>query len=641
MAVVCCAAAATLPVNTQTATSAGATFIAPAGWAPAMRAWGIVLQSPDPDTRIAIVDIPTAANATAAARAAWALYKPDFNRKLQLATPLAAGNGWDESWDDAYEAAPPAAVNAEAIVHRAATHWTVALIEGSDATIEKRRSALRLILQSLHPRGFQRESFAGRTARTLDAARIAALLSFVHDSMRTLGIPGAAVSLIDHGRVVYEGGLGVRELGKPALVDAHTLFMIASNTKGMTTLLLAKLVDRKKLRWDEAVTGAYAGFRLGDAATTRKVLVKHLVCACTGLPRQDLEWFFKDSATTPAAATFTALSGMRPTTEFGTTYQYSNLMAAAAGYVAANVIDANGDLGATYDHAMRDMIFRPLGMDDTTFDFAAALSGDHASPHGTTIDGAVAVADENLNTPIISLRPAGGAWSSAHDMARYDLDELELGRLPDGTQLVSPPNMLARRLPGVSMGADETYGMGLRNDNSYGIDIIHHGGSLAGYNSDFFAIPSAGIGAVILTNADGGGALMRPFLRRLLEILYDGKPEAAAGVTQAAAASAARQQAARDSLIIPPGAAAAGMLAPRYTNEALGHINVQRGPGGVVFDFGAWQSHVGARENADGTVSFVTIDPAAAGKDFVATRTGHKRALVIHDGQHEYVYGGD
>ena len=53
--------------------------------------------------------------------------------------------------------------------------------------------------------------------------------------------------------MVYEGGLGVKELGKPDKVDAHTLFIAASNTKAMTTLLLARLVDEKKLRWDEPV----------------------------------------------------------------------------------------------------------------------------------------------------------------------------------------------------------------------------------------------------------------------------------------------------------------------------------------------------------------------------------------------------
>jgi len=76
------------------------------------------------------------------------------------------------------------------------------------------------------------------------------------------------MALLDHDQVVFQGGLGVRELGKPEPVDQNTLFMAASNTKGMTTLLLAELVDQGKLRWDEPVVQAYPAFKLGDAETT-------------------------------------------------------------------------------------------------------------------------------------------------------------------------------------------------------------------------------------------------------------------------------------------------------------------------------------------------------------------------------------
>ena len=153
--------------------------------------------------------------------------------------------------------------------------------------------------------------------------------------MKKFDVPGAGFALIDQGKVVYEGGIGVKELGKSDPVDAHTLFMAASNTKGMTTLLLAKLVDGNKLDWNEHVAKVYPSFRLADAAITQQVEIRHLICACTGLPRQDLEWLFEYKKYKPAS-TFTLLSGMRPTSKFGEVFQYSNLMASAAGYVAAS-----------------------------------------------------------------------------------------------------------------------------------------------------------------------------------------------------------------------------------------------------------------------------------------------------------------
>ena len=130
----------------------------------------------------------------------------------------------------------------------------------------------------------------------------------------------------------------MRELGKPATVDADTLFIIASNTKALSTLLLAKLVDRGKFTWDTPVTSVYPEFKLGDADTTKQVLMKHLVCACTGMPRQDMEWLFEYKSATPKSA-LSLLGTMQPTTKFGEVFQYSNLLAAAAGFIGGHVLD--------------------------------------------------------------------------------------------------------------------------------------------------------------------------------------------------------------------------------------------------------------------------------------------------------------
>jgi hypothetical protein len=57
--------------------------------------------------------------------------------------------------------------------------------------------------------------------------------------VRRFNIPGVGLGLIDGGKVVFEGDLVVKTLGKPDPVDADTLFLAAANAKAMTTLLLA------------------------------------------------------------------------------------------------------------------------------------------------------------------------------------------------------------------------------------------------------------------------------------------------------------------------------------------------------------------------------------------------------------------
>ena len=87
------------------------------------------------------------------------------------------------------------------------------------------------------------ESFAGRQAYKLDAARVKVLTDFVEASRQALGVPGISVGIVQDGKTVFAGGFGVRAVGRPDKVDADTLYLVASNTKPLTTLMLAKLVE--------------------------------------------------------------------------------------------------------------------------------------------------------------------------------------------------------------------------------------------------------------------------------------------------------------------------------------------------------------------------------------------------------------
>ena len=180
--------------------------------------------------------------------------------------------------------------------------------------------------------------------------------------------------------------------------------------------------------------------------------------------------------------------------------------------------------------------------------------------------------------------------------------------------------------------------MGLSVDRTYAVPVVHHGGSMAGYKSDIMLLPDSGIGAVVLTNSDNGGMMLRPFMRRLLEVVFDGKPEAAADIAAAAARHKAYLAKDRERLVIPPDPPLVSQLAKHYTSKELGDIDVVSKDGATTFDFGEWKSKVASRKNDDGTISFITIDPTNEGFEFVVAQRSEKRALIIRDGQHEYVF---
>jgi CubicO group peptidase (beta-lactamase class C family) len=179
-------------------------------------------------------------------------------------------------------------------------------------------------------------------------------------------------------------------------------------------------------------------------------------------------------------------------------------------------------------------------MRSTTFDFARALRGNHAEPHAPDVDGRPAKAVMELNRAVAPLRPAGGAWSSVRDLLRYVSMELAGGKLPGGKRFISSEALLERQVAQVAAGGDATYGMGLFVDTTYGVPLVHRAGDAVGFHGDVMWLPEHRVGAVVLTNGDPGDVLASVFRRKLLEVLFDGSPQADAEL--AAQASGSRRR---------------------------------------------------------------------------------------------------
>src|SRR5262249_4245603 len=182
------------------------------------------------------------------------------------------------------------------------------------------------------------------------------------------------------------------------------------------------------------------------------------------------------------------------------------------------------ELWRAYDDVMRDRVFRPLGMERTTLSFDEALRADHASPHSWDLAIRNVPMDMAANYSILPVRPAGGAWSRVIDYARYVRLELARGRLAEGSALVTERNLPARRAPQVRTGETSWYGMGLSIDHVKDVQVVSHGGSMFGYKSNFFFVPDAEVGGVVLTNADSGAGRPPAVRRAPPEGLYHRQP---------------------------------------------------------------------------------------------------------------------
>ena len=147
--------------------------------------------------------------------------------------------------------------------------------------------------------------------------------------------------------------------------------------------------------------------------------------------------------------------------------------------------------------------------------------------------------------------------------------ELAEGMLPSGTLYISRDALLARRAPQTVVGTDVTYGMGLQVNKVYGTTVVHHGGDMIGFHSDMMWLPEHGVGAVILTNGNPGWLIRTNFRRKLLEVVFDGRPEADEAMVAQTKSYFDELAAERRLMQVPPDPAVIRDLALRYTKPPL------------------------------------------------------------------------
>ncbi|MEP3925732.1 MAG: serine hydrolase domain-containing protein, partial [Gilvibacter sp.] len=296
------------------------TFSEPQDWSRAEKNGVITYTAPEGNATLSFVSVAEAKDAQTAAKLAWQMMDPGFARAVKLQTEEAVARGWDAILQIEYETSPAEERVVYAYPHSFKGQWSVFLIDANLGTLGKRSAAARKMYKSLTRAGYQSEDLTGRIAKHITPDMLNEFLAFVESSAKALDVPGVGVGIIQNGQVIFSGGVGVKDQRTGEAIDGDTRFIIASNTKGMTTLLLAKLVELGRIDWDDPVVSHYPDFRLGDDDTTKSVLIRHLVCACTGLPRKDYEWVFNNSPDTPAQTVFDELAATQPTSGFGELY---------------------------------------------------------------------------------------------------------------------------------------------------------------------------------------------------------------------------------------------------------------------------------------------------------------------------------
>ena len=138
-------------------------------------------------------------------------------------------------------------------------------------------------------------SFLASAQKTLTLdQKIKAFDLYVENGRLQWGVPGLAVAVVKDGKVIFKKGYGVRELGKPELVDIETLFACGSTTKAMTATCMGMLVDEGKLKWDDLVITYLPEYQLYDPYVTRELRIRDLFIHNSGVGNADFVWTMMD-----------------------------------------------------------------------------------------------------------------------------------------------------------------------------------------------------------------------------------------------------------------------------------------------------------------------------------------------------------
>ncbi len=103
-------------------------------------------------------------------------------------------------------------------------------------------------------------------------------------TLKTSGVPGLAIAVVYDDRVIYSKGFGVRKVGETDAVDADTVFQLASVSKPIASTVLAALVDKGTIHWDDLVIDRDPEFALSDPCVTKMLTLRDLLCHRSGLP---------------------------------------------------------------------------------------------------------------------------------------------------------------------------------------------------------------------------------------------------------------------------------------------------------------------------------------------------------------------
>ncbi|MFQ3646620.1 MAG: serine hydrolase domain-containing protein [Anaerolineae bacterium] len=613
-------------------------FQLPTGWTVDERDGFIIVNAPNEEI-ITAASVEDTDDMMASIALLWAKYDPTFDTSATLQTidvPENQLQGFEAGVTVVYAdgtGADGAFIAAGSFILEGRTYPSIVITTLS--ALQRRFSQYLIFSQSYRATSAVEADADAGQAQPWDEAMAANLRAFMAEALEDLNVPGAAVAIVQDGRVVFAEGFGTTGEGA---VNADTVFLIASLSKSMTTLAMAQAVDAGVFAWDTPVIEVLPTFAVADPNITQSITMENLVCACSGVPRRDFEIILN---TFTAEEMIDSLATFEFFTDFGEAFQYSNQLVAAAGYLTALARGGTLEtLNEDFAAMLEAFLFEPLGMTRSTLRVEDLDTlGNVAQPHGQSLEG-LRRFDLSGEEWVASIAPSGGVWSTVNDMARYLLMAINEGEL-DGVRVVSADNLTHTWQSQIQINAATEYGLGWILGEFAGNSFIFHDGNALGYTSLMGFLPEQGVGVVVLANA-AYSPLPNLALTRALELIYDQPDETTAALAQAAEQAGAPTMSSGQQFNEQVDTSLFEPFVGEWANDALGDLTLSIDGADVIVDFGEYASRLWELIPQAATTTtetfYVTADAPLAGQVILRFREGETPQIVLGAGAIEYTF---
>src|SRR5262245_11297879 len=331
----------------------------------------------------------------------------------------------------------------------------------------------------------------------------------VESLMESYKAPGLSIAIIDNFKLADTRVYGVTEAGGATPVTPNTLFQAGSVSKPVAAVGALRLVQEGKLRLDEDVNRKLKSWKVPENEFTKeqKVTLRRILSHSAGLT---VHFFPGYAVGEPLPTLPQILNGEKPANtapvrvDFvpGTRWRYSG---------GATIIEQQLMIDVTgkqFPRLMHELVFDPLGMNDSTYEqplppsrAAVAASGTFAS--GKTVPGKWHIYPEMA---------AGGLWTTPTDLAKLAI-EIALSKRGQSNRVLSEAiarEMLKIQMPRVeeiSLGDEQhrdRMGLGFFLGDETRPDLFGHIGQDQGFQAMLMMFADTGQGAAVMSNSDYG-----------------------------------------------------------------------------------------------------------------------------------------